>query len=443
MRETTLRLFGGLVLGAAIFFAFATGAFAASWSAPHSLSATPSGPAYNPAVAMGPDGTTVVVWDQLNTSTGKYSVEAGIRKPGGPIAIFPLGTSVPAAVLSVAVGGNGTIAVAWEHPAPNSLENVQVRIRRPGERRFEQTVTLSGNSVSTNHGAGDFPRVAVDDVGAVYVVWEEYHTYSGQVHFRVAERHRRTDGAWTSLVFLSAHNVDSHGARVAADGNGHVAVSWSQGAIEARIQPGSASAFGFVQKLSSSPADANTSVGESDHGRTLVVWEQAISSNVRIESKLTPTDTFPNSGQYLSPAGSASQDAALASNGQGIAAWEYRASSVAPLQVQAATLPATSTHWGGLTTLTPSGYTATSGSTPSVAIDQQRAIIGWSENQGSTYYVAVRVHRAGFPFQPTKTFPGPGGGIQVAVPNDGLSTTKVLGALIWTEGVSVELSTLS
>lgn len=415
---------------------------AGGWSKPKTL--LPSGNlVYQPALATAPDGTTVAVWVQYDVSKNLYTLRAAIRTPRGKISMLKLGPAVSAlAKPALAVGGDGTFAVAWEYPGTSAgHDSLAVRTMPAGKKAFGPTTKVSGTNLSSDYGSGDQPSVAVDDAGTVFVAWEGLYSGGGGRHTQVvvSERAKRAR-AWRPAVRLSAAGTDSHGAHIAADGKGNAAVSWNElnTSVWASVTS-SAGRFGPAKQIAgvtygSSPA----SIAVSDTGKAAILWEQEQGNTHRIAGKVTAPRAFPARTQFLSgKAFSRYQALALASNGVGTGAWEAEVSG--GWEIDGATL--TGTSWGSAGKLNPTGYAATFGVPPVIAANNQRAIVAWSEKDlHRVSFVGVTV-RVGKRWKNTANFPGLSGAI-VSVPNDPVRSGPVAGAMVWLSTSGLQISIL-
>jgi hypothetical protein len=434
---------------------------ASGWVKPQVI--VPVGTAtYSPAVATAPNGTTVVVWDEANPRSGKFRLLAGTRLLSGKIKINKLGPmsgAFPQA--SIAVGGDGTFAVAWASPAKGGKSRVAVRVWPSGKHGFGGTTILSPGNASTEQGEGDVPHVAIDDNGTVYVVWEGLYGKKKNKHYQVVERQLGKDAKkwsstrrlssthakksathrWSSPRRLSAVGVDSHGARVAADGNGNVAVSWieSNGAIKARVAPAGAKGFGKAQVISAASYGVNPpSIGESENGKVALVWAQTVSSGRRIESKVTGGGTFPKRGQFLSGKGTVQyQTLALASNGSGVTAWEKTAGSGG--QILARVITAAGRSWTkNVEKLTRPGV-ALFGTGPSAAAADGHAFVAWSQRLNNKLTVGVKV-LDGRHWLKTRTFAAIPSPFVVSATSDPAGGARILGSMVWSSTSGLQIA---
>jgi hypothetical protein len=445
MRRVTIASLAVAVSLAAPAAATASGG---KWSKPAIL--VPTGtPTYQPAAAIGRDGTAVIVWEQYNTKskTDKFSVVAAIRKPTGATKVKILGaTTAPSLQPSLVAGGDGSFAVAWEQPGSGSRVYAAVRVMRPGAGFFGKTKLLSGGNVSARRGSGDFPQVAVDDAGTVYAVWEGSYKSSRGQHDQIVETQlSKGSSVWRSPVRLSPSGVDAYGAKVAANGAGYATIAWSQsgGTVQASIKGSTGSQFGAAQPLSTSSFSMTPpSVGVSDKGKTAVVWDGA-GRGRGVQSVITNGGRFPGSGQYLNGKDAGEfQAATLASNGSGVVAWLGEIGGA--FVVRAKSLSPSATAWSkGTSRISPVGYAALFGVEPAVAVDNKRAVVAWRQrNSKKQDSVGVRVRPAGAGWQAAKLYPAIGTAVTVAVPTDPVRGSRVLGTLVWTSVKGLQISIL-
>lgn len=433
------------VLGTAFLLApaAATARSASGWGRPQLL--VPVGKAtYSPAAATAPNGTTVIVWDQENSHSGKFRLLAGTRLLSGKVKITKLGPMTGAfPQAAIAVGGEGTFAVVWGAPAKGTTTRIAVRIWSSGKRSFGPTMYLSPGNANTEYAQDDVPDIAVDDSGTVFVVWEGAYGKGSHRHYRVVERQlAKHSRKWSSPVLISpVAQVDAHAGKVAANGNGNAAVSWTEetGAVKARILRAGAKGFGPVQQISPSTFGVSApTITMSDHGKTALVWEQSATAGRRIASKVTSGTTFPKRGQFLSGKGTAEfQSAALASDGSGVTAWEKIAGVGG--QVLARVITASGHSWTQIVNVTQPGVALLGASGPSVAATTGHAFVAWSQKVKNKISIGVKV-RVGGRWLATRTYPALTAPV-VSAANDPVSGARVLGAVVWTSTKGLQIAT--
>jgi hypothetical protein len=429
-----------LAVAASLAIPAATATAAGSgWSKPATLA--PTGKiVYQPSVAIAPNGTTVAVWTEYNTSKNATTLVAAIRTPRGKISKYTLGSA--ASSLSkpgLAVGGDGTFAVTWAFPGADKQAGVAVKVMPAGHSRFGTMSKVASANVSTDYGAGDAPVVAVDDAGTVYVAWEGT---TSSTHYQIVETQRAKGArAWSSPLHPSTGGA-THGARIAANGKGKAVLSW--GETNSSVWADSTSSngrFGPAQEIAGQTYESTPAlVGISDAGKMAIVWEQAGSKGSHQIAGKIGTSTFPSRAQSVSSKGIARYQAlAIASNGSGAAAWETQVAG--GWEVDGTWLGSSAKSWGKSARLTPTGYAATFGAAPAVAANNRRAVIAWSEkdvHHGS--FVGATVH-VGSHWSKAAQFPGLSAPV-VAVPSDPVKSGPVAAAMIWLSTKGLQISIL-
>ncbi len=236
----------------------ATGA----WSAPTDL----SGPgADHPAVAVAPDGSSIVAWERAGTIEVATGTPAGVFT--GPLIVSGAGARFPA----VAVSAAGDAVVAWAGTAVTVAE-------RAGSGAFgpPRAISASGGLPDVaNLGA---PAVAVGDGGRAIATWRR--RIGGRFRVEAAVRPAGLD--WTAAARLSPAAKRNAGVpSLGSDAKGHAVVAWSQpigrslSAIRARALPRSATAFGRLEPVSTAAGRGTApSVGLDAKGRAVLAWRE-------------------------------------------------------------------------------------------------------------------------------------------------------------------------
>lgn len=434
-REMRRVIIASLVVAASLAVPAASATVAGGgWSKPAVLTRT-GVLTYLPSVAISPNGTTVIVWTEYDNSKNTYAVMAAIRTAKGKVSKHDLGPATNAfSKAGLAVGGDGTFAVAWDYPGGG----LAVRVMGPGSKAFGATSKVATADVSVDYGAGDVPGVAVDDAGTVYVTWEANTSNHYQV---LAAQRAKGARAWSSAQHLSASGADAHGARIAADGNGKVAVTWggTDSSVWATEKSSAKGSFRAAQQIAGKTYESTPSlVSISDAGKTALLWEQSAGASHRIASKIG-TSGFPAQPQLISGSGIARYPAlAIASSGTGAAAWEEEVAG--GWQIDAASLAAGAKSWSKPGKLIATGFAATFGVAPVAAANDKRAVVAWSQKDLHHHsFVGIGV-RVGSRWSKT-SFPGLSAP-SVAVTNDPGKSERVGAAVVWLSTKGLQISIL-
>ena len=125
---------------------------------------------------MGPDGTVVAAWKRGTR------IEATVRPAGGGFgaAAFVSDVDGEASDPRVAVGASGVAAVVWVRQLDSVSDRVEATVRLPGGS-FGPVRTLQQVSDETDISESvSQPRVAVDELGNVVVIWQHSKVVSGE-----------------------------------------------------------------------------------------------------------------------------------------------------------------------------------------------------------------------------------------------------------------------
>ncbi len=268
-----------------------------SWSGPSTIG---SGTA--PAVAIGPDGRAVAIW-QGGLSTAP-NIQASVRLPGGswsapaivsphsghPVirmdgsgnavaAWAPLNLTQPVETASLPAGANWTAPRTLSAQgggvdlATNSLGEAVVTWRSAGFIEAASGTILNGFAapviVGTTYGglsALTAPRVALNDAGEVSLAW------LGGTRDRVVTR--TVDDGWSTPTLLSADGAGRIGTAI--DGAGNAVVAFTQlqatGApTYASLRPAGGS-WGAPVLVSALDATGGGGVAGDAAGTFIVTW---------------------------------------------------------------------------------------------------------------------------------------------------------------------------
>jgi hypothetical protein len=239
------------------------------WSEPEQISsavAEGADMAASPTVAVAPDGTTTVVWDQRageDASLRAVTRAAGAAAWTKPSLVAGPYQSVSPPELSAA--DDGSLTLAWQASDQSETQSIHTATRAPsgGAWSAPQVVTGTDDLVETPE-----PLIAPD--GEVTLVWVDWTTTFGT---RTATR--GTDGTWSGVKTLSTGYVsEQYDAAIGDDGT--VRVLWTQDGGDGRVLLESARSDGSWSTATRLPGSANEfvrgqiSVGEN--GEATAVW---------------------------------------------------------------------------------------------------------------------------------------------------------------------------
>jgi len=241
----------------AALVAAAGGAHAAGWSAGTQVSPTgnpdPTRGAQTNTLAVNAAGVAVAAWDQyFYTNGGGSTIGAALQNKGRWEA--PVTLSDPLAYCDradSAVGGDGTIVVAWSCQDPvTAARSVQAAVRAAGSTKWSAPVQLASGYTRVSPDPSTV-RVAMNAAGEAWVAWS---IHDG-AHY-VVEAAWRPAGAGTSFapaLQVSPVGEDAIQPALALNDNGAAAIAWagspwnmgsSPNTITVAKSPGHGGAFG-------------------------------------------------------------------------------------------------------------------------------------------------------------------------------------------------------
>ncbi len=243
--------------------------------------------AFTPQVAVGPDGATTITWKRNNTANEEI-IQARTRPAeggafGGVVdltedSLAPDDT--PAYDPQVAVGPDGATTITWRRYDPSSI--IQARTRPAEGGDFGGVVDLSENGQDAEN-----PQVAVGPDGATTITW----TRGGiiQARTRPAGSEDFVDLVPLSEAGQSAVNPQ---VAVGPDGATTITWARDNGdniIIQARTRPAVGGDFGGVVSLSESGRDAKyPQVAVGADGATTITWQRRRGISVIIQAATRP-----------------------------------------------------------------------------------------------------------------------------------------------------------
>jgi hypothetical protein len=235
------------------------------------------------AVAVAADGRAVAVWMQYNSYYANNVIQIRMYEPGsgwGPVQFSGYYTgSYDEYDPSVAVFPNGSFVVAWEQDY-GSTSRVLAKIWT-AESGWGTTSLVSGTPTPLDVA---YVEVDADGQGNAFVVWR---TYDGAEFDISANRYTPTGGWDSSPSTLDSATGVSYGPKIAADESGNALVVWFQ--YDAGIQRAYAnryvigSGWGSSTTIDRGPYDIDAVTVEVDeNGNGVALFDQYNGSNDRI-----------------------------------------------------------------------------------------------------------------------------------------------------------------
>ncbi len=151
--------------GTRIIQAATRAAGSATFGTPVDLSAD-GGNALYPEIAIAPDGAATAVWER--TDNGSYIIQAATRAAGSASFDTPVDLSASgggAGLAELAIGPDGTVMVVW-HRFDNVNSLIQTATRSAGSANFSLAADLTPSGVDAYS-----PQIAIGQDGGATVVW--------------------------------------------------------------------------------------------------------------------------------------------------------------------------------------------------------------------------------------------------------------------------------
>jgi hypothetical protein len=282
---------------------------AADVNEPHVNTPNPDvtiGQNYNPAVAVGPDGTAIVVWEHEYTLFG-MTIPAGART-GERYVLGQLSNTDGHPVIGIDPAGAAT--VVWEDGG-----QLMAAERPAGAARFGAAKAVA--TMTTSY------RMAMGTGGSVAAAWD----FDGAIHVLVRDGH----GAWPapSVIPLGPEVARIGGIELAVGPRGDVVVAWPEqtpdgGDLRAVVRPAGGS-FGPTERLVELPGitGAGARAAVDDAGDAIVDWIGPYDTDPAISARYRPAGGPWQAPEVLSAQVLAEEPPALAfdAGGTAYAAW--------------------------------------------------------------------------------------------------------------------------
>jgi hypothetical protein len=309
----------------------------------------------NPRVAVAPDGATTVVWE--NNDGGSQIILAATRPAGSNVFGLPQDLSEDggnAFEPEVAVAPDGATTVVWRRF--NGLNMIAQAATRPAG----SSVFGSPQDLSVGLRNAYEPQVAISPVGgATTVVWRSYNGADETI--RAATRPAGSD-TFGAPQELSATEGNAYEPQVAIAPDGATTVVWirdsldSDFIVQAKTRPANSETFGATQSLSEGVQDAvQAQVAVAPNGATTVVWQtnDGINSVIQAATRAAGSSSFGTPRDLSATGGDAgSPQIAIAPDGATAVVW-YRSEGSNDV-VQASSRAAGATAWSAPVALSES-----------------------------------------------------------------------------------------
>jgi len=345
MKSTIVMSAAVLALAAAPTTALAA---APGWTAPQTLSGSTTS-AEDPQVAVGANGSAVVVWEQVGLR-GERIVAARRSADGRWSGVQPISATSAHAVFGQQVAiAAGTAVVVWQWEG-----RIQVALQPAGG------AWTTPRTLSHPGGRAAFPQVAMSPAGAVFVTWQQRL----RGHDRAVVVRRPVGGPWLSPRTLSGSFGDAAWPQVAVDARGDATVVWERdwadggrsAALVVRRSAGGRWTTPMELSLAGQPGGGPL-VAMDPGGDTLVAWMGRQAGHGAVQAVVRPAHRTWGDVALVSPGTRASAlgDVALAASGSAVVVWHRWDDST--IRVAAAVRPAGG-RWLTPTTLSAPGADA-------------------------------------------------------------------------------------
>jgi hypothetical protein len=294
------------------------------WQTAVAIETSDAGDALTPQLAFDSNGNAVAVWQQR--SGGTSDIWWNRYTPGtgwGTAAPLAPGTGTGAQSPQIAMGANGTALVVWSQPA----------MSHPSIWASRYTVATGWDAPvlieSNDAGSAIFPHVAVDPQGNGVVAW---HQSNGST-FNIWAAHYAAHGGWEAATLIGPQDAGNFffapsDVQVAMDAGGNALAIWQQydadttvsGIWVNRFRPnvGWDVAVPLVNERAGNPQ-----IAMDANGNALAVWEQGDGNSVVYiwASRYTPASGW-GSGVQVSTGGAHHPQLSFDSPGNAVAAWQ-------------------------------------------------------------------------------------------------------------------------
>lgn len=352
-----------------------------------------------PQIAVGSiTGNAVAVWAENNAGV---STVKGAQLPfgltwGAPKILSPASSTVRR-VPYIAINDLDYAVAVWRHvDATSSIHCIQ-----SAQLQFGGDWSLSSATVVSSHLNYEFPKVGVDAAGNAVAVWQNFSTSANIESATLAY----LEETWIPATLPGNSYGIALSLDLAVHPSGYAVATWTNfdslfGYDRVRVSIFNDGAWSLPVSISSGAQAQNPSVAIDSAKGSIVVWSQAVGSNLRIKSCTSP---FPGAS-WSSPIDiskvegfAIEPDVAFDEAGNAYAVWTRSG------LVEFATLPVGTNLWSSPVCI----VSAPNSQKVHIAVDSTGpgfAVMDWRNNTGTV------IQATQFPPLPTVTNVSPNKG---------------------------------
>lgn len=195
--------------------------------------------AFFPAVAMNSTGSAIVLWNEIDNTSGSGITAVWSRRyvPGvGWEGAQSLGSTVGFTLdHDIAVGANGDAIAVWRQwNAARGVDEIYASRLAAGQTNWAPATLVDDANATDNAYSAATPHVALDDQGGALVVWNEYDSTGSATPApdQLYVRRFTPSGGWGNSALLRTMPSGMslfYGSSVAMVASDHAVLSWSEG----------------------------------------------------------------------------------------------------------------------------------------------------------------------------------------------------------------------
>lgn len=319
-----------------------------TWSAAVAVATTP-GASEDPAIAVGKDGSVVVVWTDTSSGDGKPDIYAARSADKGKTWTAPVDVSNTPGVSSapdVKIAPNGDTYVIWlDTSSGTDSPDVYFASSADGGKTFSKPA-----DVSNTPGKSLTPAIALAQSGAIHVTWCD--TSSGDASPDVYYS-GSTDGGktWSKAIDVSNSPGVSADSDIAVDAKGRIYITWSdttEGDKSPDIMVATSSdggkTFGKAVNVSKTPGtSSDPGIAATGDGRVAAIWVDtsggSASPDVWMATSTNGGKSFGKAKNVSNSPGVSKEPDVTIANGKVFSVWEEEEGGKTKVKIVAASLP--------------------------------------------------------------------------------------------------------